>query len=37
MFTHDQVAGVIAFVALGANFMGMALLLLFNPRSRAVR
>ena len=37
MFSHDQVAGVIAFVALGANFMGMALLLLFNPRSRAVR
>jgi signal transduction histidine kinase len=37
MFSHDQVAGVIAFVALGANFMAMALLLLFNPRSRAIR
>jgi signal transduction histidine kinase len=37
MFSHDQIAGIIALVALGANFMGMALLLLFNPRSRAVR
>ncbi|HUF50911.1 MAG TPA: HAMP domain-containing sensor histidine kinase [Longimicrobiales bacterium] len=37
MVSHDTAAGVIAFVALGANFMAMALLLLFNPRSRAIR
>lgn len=33
----DILAASIAFVALGATFLGAALLLLFNPRSREVR
>jgi signal transduction histidine kinase len=37
MFGTDQTAAALAFVAFGANFLGTALLLLFNPGSRSVR
>lgn len=37
MQAHDPVAAAIAFSALGANFMGSALLVLFNPRNPSVR
>src|SRR5687767_10709708 len=33
----DVTAAVIAFFALGANLLGAAVLLLFNPRNREVR
>jgi signal transduction histidine kinase len=37
MFDHNPLAAVLAFSALGANFIGAALLVLFNPRNLAVR
>jgi signal transduction histidine kinase len=37
MFSVEEFSAILAFVAFGANFLGGSLLLLFNPRSRAVR
>ena len=37
MLGSSEAAAAIAFLAFGANFMAIALLLLFNPRSRAIR